>query len=47
MFEKVTTGGSDGPMVQLGNPWGFNQPTAILLSQLAKGICQVDIGHFS
>lgn len=47
MFEKVTTGGSDGPMVQLGNPWGFNQPTAIPLSQLAKGICQVDIGHFS
>jgi hypothetical protein len=43
MFEKLTMQGSTA-MLQLGNPWGFDQPTLIPLSQLAKGIVEVDIG---
>jgi hypothetical protein len=44
MFESVSmTGG--GAMVQLGNPWGFDQPAAIPLAQLSRGICEVDVGH--
>ena len=34
------------PMIQLGNPWGFNQPQLIPLSQLSSGIVEVDIGNF-
>ena len=34
-------------MIQLGNPWGFNQPSLIPLSQLASsGIVEVDISQF-
>ena len=46
MFEKVVMSGG-AAMVQLGNPWGFNQPALIPLSQLSKGIAEVDIGRFS
>ena len=43
MFEKLVSG-SSGPMVQLGNPWGFNQPALIPFAQLSSGITEVDIG---
>ena len=45
MFDTLNgTGGS--PSVQLLNPWGFDQPSAIPLTQLAQaGIVGVDIGH--
>ena len=45
MFESVTTVGGT-PMVQLLNPWGFDEPSAIPLSQLSQGIVEVDIGQF-
>src|SRR5262249_11459555 len=45
MLESVTVI-SGTPMVQLGNPWGFNQPALIPLAQLASGIIEVDIGQF-
>jgi hypothetical protein len=46
MLEKITmTNGT--PMVQLGNPWGTDQPSAIPLSQLTKGIAEVDVGRFA
>jgi Ca2+-binding RTX toxin-like protein len=45
MFESLTVVGGT-PMVQLGNPWGFNQPSLIPLSQLSRGIAEVDIGQF-
>ncbi len=45
MFEKLSGTGSSAT-VQLGNPWGFDQPAAIPLVQLARsGITEVDIGH--
>jgi len=46
MFQSltVTTGGA---MVQLRNPWGYDQPSAIPLAQLSKGITEVDIGASS
>ena len=43
MFEKLISG-SNGPMVQLGNPWGFNQPALIPFAQLSSGITEIDIG---
>lgn len=46
MFEKLTTTGGKA-MVQLGNPWGFDQPAAIPFTQLAAGIAQVDIGRLA
>jgi hypothetical protein len=46
MFEKLTVSGGTA-MVQLGNPWGTDQPAAIPLARLATGIAQVDIGHLS
>jgi hypothetical protein len=46
MFEGVTGSGSSA-MVHLGNPWGYDQPTAIAFSQLSKGIAEVDVGHFA
>lgn len=46
MFEKLTvTNGT--AMVQLGNPWGTDQPAAIPLAQLARGIAEVDVGRFA
>jgi hypothetical protein len=44
MLESVTTQGG-AAVLQLGNPWGFDQPTAIPLSQLSRGVTEVDIGH--
>jgi hypothetical protein len=38
------TGTGSAAMVHLLNPWGFDQPSAIMLSQLSKGIAEVDIG---
>ena len=46
MFEGVTGSGS-AASIKLGNPWGFDQPAPILLSQLSHGISEVDIGHLS
>ena len=46
MFQSVTGTGS-AAVVHLLNPWGFDQPTAIPLSQLSKGIVEVDVGHFT
>ncbi len=46
MFEKITiTGGA--AMVQVGNPWGFNQASMIPLAQLSKAFVEVDLGHFA
>jgi hypothetical protein len=44
MFEGVTLQGGV-PMVTLGNPWGYDQPPAIPLSELPRGFVEVDIGH--
>lgn len=44
MFEKlVVTNGVAA--VQLGNPWGFNQPSLIPLSQITNSFAEIDIGH--
>lgn len=46
MFEKVTiTGGV--AMVQVGNPWGFNQASMIPFAQLSRAFVEIDIGHFT
>ena len=45
MFESVTVV-SGTPMIQLGNPWGAYQPQPIPLSQLSRGIVEIDIGKF-
>ena len=34
------------PTLQLGNPWGYNNPQPIPLSQLASAFVEVDIGTF-
>ena len=44
MFQSVTGSGASAT-VHLLNPWGFDQPAPILLSQLSRGIGEVDIGH--
>jgi Calpain family cysteine protease len=46
MFESITTV-SGTPMVQSLNPWGFDEPSAIPLSQLSTGIVEVDVGQFA
>lgn len=46
MVERVTSGPGGG-MVQLGNPWGTNQPAAIPFAQLTRGIAEIDIGHLA
>ena len=44
MFEGLVT--SNGTAcVKLGNPWGFDQPALIPVTQLSRGIVEVDIGH--
>lgn len=43
MVDKLIGSGA-GAMVQLRNPWGFDQPAAIPLAQLSKGIAEVDVG---
>ena len=45
MFESLTMV-SGTAMVQLVNPWGFDEPTAIPLASLATGIVEVDVGRF-
>jgi hypothetical protein len=47
MLEGVTpdSNGDGGGSVTLGNPWGYNQPGAVPLSDLANNIIQIDIGH--
>jgi hypothetical protein len=45
MFESLSGSGTSAT-VQLGNPWGVDQPSAIPLSRLAQsGIVEVDIGR--
>ena len=45
MFDKLTGSGTSAS-VQLLNPWGLDQPSAIPLTQLARGgIVEIDIGH--
>jgi hypothetical protein len=45
MFEKLSGSGTSAT-VQLGNPWGFDQPSAIPLTRLAQsGLVEIDIGH--
>jgi len=46
MFEKVT-GANGAAMVTLLNPWGYDQPAAIPLSQLSKAFVEIDIGKLS
>jgi len=46
MFEGVTGSGSTA-LAHFGNPWGFDQPTAMPVSQLSRGFSEVDIGHLS
>jgi hypothetical protein len=46
MFSSVTGSGASA-MVHLLNPWGFDQPTAMLVSQLSHGFDEVDIGHMA
>ena len=46
MLEKVTMSGGTA-MVQLGNPWGTDQPALIPFSQLSKGISEVDVGKLA
>jgi hypothetical protein len=45
MFEAVTIV-KGAAMIQVGNPWGFNQAALIPLSQLSKAFVEVDVGHF-
>jgi len=46
MFEKLSV--TDGvAMVQLGNPWGSYQPSAIPFTQLSRAFVEIDIGRFS
>jgi hypothetical protein len=44
MFENATVQGGAAVM-QVGNPWGFDQPAVIPLSQLSSAFVEVDIGH--
>lgn len=46
MFEGVTGTGATA-MAHFGNPWGFDQPSAMLVSQLSRGFVEADIGRFS
>ncbi|HEX3349604.1 MAG TPA: C2 family cysteine protease [Acetobacteraceae bacterium] len=44
MFDGIRTV-NGAAMVQLANPWGFDQPSLIPVSQLSKGIVEVDVGR--
>ena len=46
MFEGVSGTGA-GATVRLGNPWGFDQPTPVLVTQLARSFAEIDIGHIA
>jgi hypothetical protein len=43
MFEGLSTVNGVA-MVKLGNPWGFDQPAAIPVTQLSKAIVEIDVG---
>lgn len=43
MFEGLTTAGG-AAAVKLGNPWGFDQPSAVPLSQLSRVFVETDVG---
>ncbi len=44
MFEGLQTV-AGAACVRLGNPWGFDQPALIPVSQLSKAVVEVDVGH--
>lgn len=44
MFDGVAGTGASAT-VKLLNPWGFDQPSAILFSAVSKNFAEVDIGH--
>ena len=44
MLAGLTTVGG-APAAVLANPWGFDQPAAIPLSQLSKAFVEVDVGR--
>nr|WP_321986528.1 C2 family cysteine protease [uncultured Lichenicoccus sp.] len=46
MFDGVTGTGTAATL-KLLNPWGMDQPTPILLSQLSKNFAEVDVGHLA
>jgi hypothetical protein len=46
MFDG-SSGSGTSTMINLVNPWGSNQPTPILLSQLSNGITEVQVGHLA
>ena len=46
MFEKMTTVNGVAS-VQLANSWGFDQPAAVPVSQLAKAFVEIDVGRVS
>jgi hypothetical protein len=46
MFDGVTGSGTSAA-VKLLNPWGNDEPPPVLLSQLSKGIVEIDIGHLA
>jgi hypothetical protein len=49
MFEGFSGSGASTE-IKLGNPWGFDQPSPIPLSQIAagtSGVVRIDVGHFS
>jgi hypothetical protein len=43
MFEGLSTVNGVA-MVKLGNPWGFDQPASIPVSQLSKAFVEIDVG---
>jgi hypothetical protein len=46
MFEGLTT--SKGATVaQFGNPWGFDQPALVPMSQLGRAFAEVDVGRIA
>ncbi len=44
MFKGVVNT-AGGPAVQLANPWGFNQPTLVPVSQFASVFAEIDVGR--
>jgi hypothetical protein len=46
MYEG-TTGTGSSTTVNFGNPWGFDQPKPMLLSQLSHGFAEVEVGHLA
>lgn len=46
MFDGVSGTGA-AATVHLLNPWGYDQPSAMLVSQLSRGFSEVDIGHLA